>query len=134
MRSRQNARKHGLAASDPDARATAAAEHLAELVAGELGADPAIREAARALAEAHAHLRRIRAFKSALIRNGIERAAIRADTGGSPASVASPELLQGLEGLERYERRAFSRRKSAARRFEALARHARRLLREGEPE
>jgi hypothetical protein len=38
----------------------------------------------------------------------------------SPIPTATPELLQRIERLERYERRAFSRRKSAIRRLASL--------------
>ncbi|KAB1072381.1 hypothetical protein [Methylobacterium soli] len=126
-RSAQNARRHGLAAAASDPQAEIEAEHLAALLAGDLASDPAILEAARAVAEAQSHLQRVRAVKIALMRD--------ADSPESPTSaetlstpLAPSELLQGLERLARYERRALSLRKSAVRRLETLALEARRLL------
>lgn len=120
-RSAQNAYKHGLAAEASDPHTEAAAEHLAALLAGDLGGDRTILDAARAVAEAQSHLRRVRAVKGAMIRDGADLPEIRPNADGVPAPTISAELLQGLERLERYERRAFSLRKSAIRRFVALA-------------
>jgi hypothetical protein len=56
-----------------------------------------------------------------MIRTGAELPEIRPNAGGVPAPAVSAELLEGLERLARYKRRAFSLRKSAIRRFVALA-------------
>ncbi|GJE46232.1 hypothetical protein [Methylobacterium soli] len=119
-RSAQNARKHGLAATDPNPDAPEETEHLATLIAGAHGGDAAILDAARAVAEAQFHLRRVQAFKGTLIREEVH--ALQAETGTDIASTLFPsaDLLQKLARLERYERRAFSQRKSAVRRFAAL--------------
>ncbi|TXN03427.1 hypothetical protein FV222_08555 [Methylobacterium sp. WL103] len=124
--SRQNARKHGLAAAAFDPHAEAATEYLAELIAGDFCGDPPILEAAYAVAEAQCHLRRVLVVKGTMIREDAEFSERHAKMDGSSAPDASPELLQALERLERYERRAFSLRKSAIRRFEDMARRARR--------
>ena len=126
-RSAQNARKHGLAATDPNPDAAEETEHLATLIAGAHGGDAAILEAARAVAEAQVHLRRVQAFKDTLIREEVY--ALEAETSTDNASTLLPtaDLLQELARLERYERRAFSRRKSAVRRFEALIGRSQRL-------
>ena len=103
--SRHNARRHGLAtgiASDPALRHDI--EALAKLLA-QAGGRENIGEFAREAAEAHLDLARIRR-----IRAGLYARARFID----PASTEDlMELAEQFARLERYERRAFSRRKPA---------------------
>jgi hypothetical protein len=105
--SRRNARRHGLATgigSDPALRDDI--EILAKLLA-QAGGRENIGEFAREAAEAHLNLARIRR-----IRAGLYARAQFID----PASTEDlMELAEQFARLERYERRAFSRRKRALR-------------------
>lgn len=117
----QNARKHGLSAVDPNPEAGAEIERLAELIAGEHIRHAGVLEAARAVAESQLQLQRVKAFKIVLLRT----VTLFKQTEGEldalpPAEIPSDFLLQ-LGGLERYERRALSRRKFAARRSASLS-------------
>jgi hypothetical protein len=101
----QNARRHGLATgigSDPAFRDDI--EILAKLLAG--GREN-IGEFAREVAEAHLDLTRIRKFRAWLFQ--------RMRFVGVASTESLMELGEQLAKLERYERRAFSRRKHAMR-------------------
>lgn len=105
--SRHNARRHGLATgigSDPAFRHDI--EKLAKLFSQASGKQN-VGEIAREAAEAHLDLARIRKLRTWLF----ERSRL--------ADIAAPdsltELGEQLARLERYERRAFSRRKRAMR-------------------
>ncbi|ACB23235.1 conserved hypothetical protein [Methylobacterium radiotolerans JCM 2831] len=129
-RSRQNARKHGLSAMDPNPDAEIEIERLADLIANRHGRDANVGEAARAIAEAQVQLQRVFACRIALLRNRPlnPEGDARGDE-GSPART-SEELLLQLERLERYERRALSRRKFAIRRFYELVGRATQVVTE----
>jgi hypothetical protein len=102
---RYNARRHGLAVdigNDPEFHDDI--EKLAHVLSS--GAET-IRERAREIAEAELDLLRIRKFCA-----GLFEALYFADT-ALPDGLL--ELNKRLTKLERYERRAFSRRKSALR-------------------
>lgn len=120
-RSRLNAQSHGLAAQDPNPGFDDAVEQLAGVLVGEQADSPALLQAARNFAEAELHLRRVRGVKLQLVRDYITRASGVSDIAGTdaltePADIpCAEELLEALEKIERYERRAFSRRKQAAR-------------------
>lgn len=116
-RSGQNARKHGLSAVDPNPDAEMEIERLAELIAGGHGRDAAVRESARAVAEAQFQLQRVLACRTALLRSGPLAPEREADGDECSPAEMPGELLLQLERLERYERRALSRRKFAIRRF-----------------
>lgn len=120
-RSRLNAQSHGLAAQDPNPGHDVAVEQLAGLLVGEQTGDAVFLQAARHFAEAELHMRRVRSVKLQLVRDYSARVSSASDNTGTdnpmePADIpCAVELLEALEKIERYERRAFSRRKQAAR-------------------
>ncbi|MGE7415075.1 hypothetical protein [Methylobacterium tarhaniae] len=118
--SRQNARKHGLSASGADLEADGEIGRLTELIAGDLPTGPGVREAAHAVAVAQHHLRRVLAVKTALMRADLAAQQAGAEAASPHVPIPSSDLLRDLERLERYERRASSRRKSAVRHLTSL--------------
>lgn len=104
LRSRSNARRHGLAiAIGSDPSFSKDIEALATALAN--GGGPIAGEFARQVAEAQLDLLRIRNLKAARF---------NAVVGNPDAMLADyAELSGSLAQLERYERRAFSRRKRA---------------------
>ena len=120
-RAGQNARKHGLSATDPNPQTSADIERLAELIADRHHADAAVLEAARDVAEAQFQLQRVRTFKTALLRNTpLAPGGRTEDDDRPPSDILLLELFRQLESLDRYERRALSRRKFAVRRLNDL--------------
>jgi hypothetical protein len=117
-RVRRNALRHGLAALIVQDRAIAAeVDHLATAICGR-DADPMKREQALTIAQCEVALRRVRAARVDLI----ERMSLMAPTrdpdvspSASTLGVISQAGLQQLLRLDRYERRALSRRSRAVR-------------------
>jgi hypothetical protein len=122
MRSSRNALKHGLATSIAvDPMHAQDIEQLAKAIAGETS-DKAGLALSRVAAEAELEMLRVRAYRIALINADLNAIHKEAKTGSSGADIqgqASSEPLlctiDKLAHLERYERRAYSRRKRAFR-------------------
>ncbi len=112
-RSGQNARKHGLSATSLNPEVDAEVARLVELIMAEYGSDEIMRAAARSLAEAQVQVRRVRAYKVALLSNGVSACRADGESSLDRSSGIPPDVVKIFEGLERYEKRAFSRRKSA---------------------
>jgi len=124
-RAARNALRHGL--TIPLARDPVACAEIDRLAAALVGPcpTPARHEQARIAAEAEFELRRVRAHRKALLdRKAVELAAHQheADQRWEPVAFdenheasATAAALPELEALERYERRAASRRKRAMR-------------------
>jgi hypothetical protein len=96
-------------------------ETLAALIAGEHVRGAGVLEAAWAVAEAQFQLQRVKAFKITLLRRGTSAQWQEAELESHPPTEFPLQLFQQLESLERYERRALSRRKFAIREFYELA-------------
>lgn len=152
IRSAQNARRHGLSVSVlTDPLLSEDAEKLAHALAGE-GASAAVLEPARRAAQAQINLNRIRkARHDLLVRNlrpdpppNSNRAALvdgpltdcpemakmrnnllRVPRGATKVkvNVLYSEIPPEYAALDRYERRALSRRKFAIRELDAVCRH-----------
>jgi hypothetical protein len=113
--SRYNARRHGLATgvgSDPAYRDDI--EELARLLS-RAGAKEKVGEFAREAAEAHLELMRIRRFRVRFYE--------RMRSLGDPSKESLRELGKQLAMLQRYERRALSRRKRAMRLIDEIDQH-----------
>jgi enoyl-CoA hydratase/carnithine racemase len=109
----QNARRHGLSLSVVSVPALSQqAEALARQIA-DGSPNATIVELARRVAEAHVDLLRIRQARHDLFMRSVP------DTGGNDAADVTKQLV----ALDRYERRALSRRKFAVREFDSERRH-----------
>jgi hypothetical protein len=102
-RSAQNARRHGLTSAICDSGWSAEVKALARTISG-TDADAERTELACRIAEAQIDLVRVRQARRELF-----AAVLRSSTG---------TRIARLEAIDRYERRAFARRKSAVRDFD----------------
>lgn len=114
-RSSQNARRHGLSMALQDDSSDEEVERLTRIFAGAECDVPLILGAARGVAEAHVQLRRVQTAKLELMHSNYE-SALKLDTAGKQSAAMSlSDVLNKLERLDRYERRALSARKTAIR-------------------
>jgi hypothetical protein len=107
----RNALRHGLAisiASDPEL--SAEAECLARVILGD-DISPSRQHYARIAAQAEIDMRRIRRVRTQLIAMSLDRS----ENPDESASQDISEVLPQLINTDRYERRAWSRRKRAYR-------------------
>jgi hypothetical protein len=116
-RASRNASRHGLSVSvDSDPRLSQQVEELARHIVGET-ASPGVLEKARRFAEAQIDLDRIRRA-----RYHVCFLALAEGTGSEPGvprvELIVCERVRELKSLDRYERRALSRRRSAKRAFD----------------
>lgn len=118
-RSGQNARRHGLSAGATNAEEEAAITQLTEQIADGVRLKGLTAELAHSVAEAHIQLQRVQAYKLAYLRGQFARRHDGTMGEQFPGVEASAEILEQLEQLDRYERRALSHRKSVIRRFYA---------------
>jgi hypothetical protein len=116
-RASRNARRHGLSVSVvSDPRLSKRVEELARHLVGET-ASPGALEMARRFAEAQVDLDRIRRARHQSCLIALDEGT-RSEPGAAEVELILRERVRQLERHDRYERRALSRRRSAARAFD----------------
>lgn len=118
QRSSRNAVRHGLAVPIwQDQKLAQNALDLFESIRSETGDEPAVLACARAIAEAHAELMRARALQDELLVEALAALTPSAANELTRRRRARPleASLKETRSLDRYERRALSRRKFAIR-------------------
>jgi hypothetical protein len=118
----RNALRHGLAAATlRDSGIAAEVDRLATAIAGE-NADAVQREQALIIAESELSLLRVRAVRTNILEQMRATATEEGGSRGDQANAVLPGVIGGayldqLRRLERYERRAFSKRQGAIRKL-----------------
>src|SRR6516225_7908049 len=118
----RNALRHGLAAATlRDSGIAAEVDRLATAIAGE-NADAVQREQALIIAESELSLLRVRAVRTNILEQMRATAAEEGRSRGDQANAVLPGVIGGpyldqLRRLERYERRAVSKRQAAIRKL-----------------
>jgi hypothetical protein len=117
-RASRNARRHGFSVSVlSDPLLSNEVEDLARLIVGETSR-PELLEMARRFAEAQIDLDRIRKARHHALLCALDEDAGRSENPLSEVELILHERMRQLGSFDRYERRALSRRKSAARAFD----------------
>jgi hypothetical protein len=116
-RASRNAHRHGLSVSVVcDPRLSEQVEELARHIVGET-ASTGVLELARRFAEAQIDLNRIRRARYHACLLALDKEA-GSEPGAAQVELLVREQMRQLKSLDRYERRALSRRRSAARAFD----------------
>ncbi len=119
-RAGQNALKHGLTVQRSSPETDGKIRRLAAAFAGENADDAIVQDAARSLAEAQLHLQRVQRVKIMTLNMLLKLALTGHDEQLSADRLQGPQAFDQLIKLERYERRALSRRKSAMKAMEEV--------------
>ena len=123
-RSKKNAHKHGLSVTSTNPEFDVEIENFAKLIAGRYLFDTEVLAAARLLAQAQHDIRRVKRLKITLLEANHSAADARiCSEDDFPIGIVT-NTLAFFERVDRYERRAMSRRKFAARQVIELVRRA----------